>query len=125
MIDPGKMKHYIALQHWSETRTASGFATQTYTTYASVWSALRTLSGRERLSAQQVNATLTHEITIRYRDDVQADDRIVWGSRIFDIKDVRNVDEADVEIRMLAVEVATQGPSTSPSPSASISSSAS
>jgi len=125
MIDPGKMRHYIALQHWAETRTASGYATQTYTTYASVWAYIRTLSGRERLGAQQVNATLSHEITIYYRSDVQPDDRIVWDGRYFDIKDVRNVDERNIEIRMLAVEVVTQGPSASPSPSASVSSSAS
>jgi len=123
MIDPGQYNHYIALQSYVETRSASGHVTKTYTTYASVWAKFRTLSGYEKLMAQQVAATLSHEVSILYRSDVQADHRIVWDSRIFDIKDVRNVDEQNIEIRMLCIEVITQGPAASPSPSSSGSSS--
>lgn len=121
----GVLRHYIALQHYDETRDAAGGVTKTWTTYDSVWAALRTLSGRERDIAQQERTTLTHEITIRYRDDLQPDDRIVYDSRYFDIKDVRNFDERDKMILMRCVEVLAAGPSSSPSPSASPSSSAS
>ena len=85
----------------------TGELIKTYTQYAEVWAAVRTLSGRERNAAQQVQASLSHEITVRYSSDTSVakpSDRIVYDSRYFDIKDVRNIDEANIEIRMLCVE---------------------
>lgn len=115
----GTLRQKIELQRYTETRSASGHMTRTYETYATVRAGFRTLSGNERLAAQQVRAILTHEVTIRYRTGVHPDHRILWGSRIFDIKDVRNVDEMNVEIRMLVSEVLETGPASSPSPSVS------
>lgn len=115
----------VILQRYTETRTASGHATKSYVTWQTVWVKFRTLSGNERLRAQQVNATLTHEVSMTYGDSIvpHVDYRIVWGTRTFDIKDVRNVDEMNTEIRMLVSEVQTAGPVSSGSPSSSASSS--
>lgn len=115
----GNLIQRIALQSYDESRTASGAVTRTWSTYATVWAQLRTLSGRERDRAQQEAATLSHEITIRYRSGVRPDHRVYYAGRTFDIKDVRNVDERNKEIRMRCIEVAAGGPDSSPSPSAS------
>ena len=120
-IITGNLIKRIALQHYVETRSASGAVTRTWATYATVWAQVRTLSGRERDIAQQERATLSHEITIRYRSGVQADHRILYDSRYFDVKDVRNFDERNKEIRMRCIEVKVAGPSASPSISSSIS----
>lgn len=85
---------------------ATGERAKEYMTYATVWAAFRTLSGGERLAAEQVAATLTHEVSIRYRSGVRPDHRILLGTRIFDIKDVRDLDEVHVELRMRCTEVA-------------------
>lgn len=114
--------HRMTLQRYRETRSASGHAARAYENFATnVWMRFLTLSGGERLRAQQVQATLTHEATIVYAASLipHVDWRILWGSRIFDIKDVRNVDEQNVEIRMLVSEVLPEGPAASPSPSVS------
>lgn len=121
----GDLRNLISLQSYAETRSASGHARQTWSTYVSVWAKFRTLSGNERIAAQQASSVLTHEVSIRQLDFVKSGDRIVWGDRIFDIKDVRNVDELNVETRMLCTEVLSSGPASSPSPSASTSASAS
>lgn len=89
------------------TPSLTGEPIKTYTEYATVWAAIRTLTGRERNAAQQVQATLSHEITVRYSSDTSGakpTDRIVYDTRTFDVKDVRNIDEANIEIRMLCVE---------------------
>jgi SPP1 family predicted phage head-tail adaptor len=126
----GQLDKYVALQKWVESRTASGHVTKTWGTYYNCWAYIRTLSGLERLRAQQVGTIHSHEITIRHTRDyvIQPDHRIVYvdadiGTRTFDIKDVRNVDEAGWEIRMQCIEIPTEGPSASPSPSASASAS--
>jgi SPP1 family predicted phage head-tail adaptor len=117
--------HAVQLQHYTETRSASGQTTRTYATYATVWLKLRTLSGNERIQAQQASAVLTHEAIMVYCASIvpHADHRIVWGARTFDIKDVRNVDERNEELRMLCSEVLATGPASSPSPSGSVSAS--
>ena len=124
-INAGELRNLVALQNYDETRSASGHPTRTYATYASIWAKFRTLSGTERMAAQQVSGIITHEVTIRYRTDVHVDHRILWGTRYFDIKDVRNVDEQNEQIRILVTEIEVAGPSSSSSPSASPSSSAS
>lgn len=121
----GNLRNMIDLQSYAETRSASGAVTKTWSTYATVWAKFRTLSGNERIAAQQVSSVLTHEITIRYRSGVQPGHRISWSGRLFDIKDVRNVDELNIETRMLCTEVLAAGPASSPSPSASPSASTS
>jgi len=104
-----RMNRRISMQALDDPLTVSdtGEPIKTYTQYAEVWASVRTLSGRERNASQQVQATLSHEITVRYSSDtsvVKPSDRIVYGGRYFDIKDTRNIDEANIEIRMLCVE---------------------
>lgn len=103
----GEMTRRIKLQRPQQKSGDTGEMEKVYTTYTAAWAKIRTLSGGERMAAQQVAATLTHEITMAYRSGltIRADDRIVYGSRIFDIKDIRNVDEANIEIRMRCTEV--------------------
>ena len=103
----GQFNHRIDLERPKDPagRGDTGEVVKEYLPYASVWAAFRTLSGNERIAAQQVAATLTHEITIGYRSDVKADHRIVMGTRIFDIKDPRDVDERHIELRMRCTEV--------------------
>ena len=36
----------------------------------------------------QLEARVSHRIVIRYRDDVTTNDRILWGSRTFNIRAV-------------------------------------
>lgn len=88
-------------------RGTTGEVVPDYIPYATVWARFRTLSGQERTASEQVAATLTHEVTIRYRAGVTPRDRLVLvgSGRIFDVKDLRDVDEAHVEIRMRCVEV--------------------
>ena len=121
----GDLRNLISIQSYTETRSASGAVTKTWTTYVSVWAKFRTLSGNERIAAQQASSVLTHEVSIRYLDFVKPGDRISWWTRVFDIKDVRNFDELNVETRMLCSEVLASGPASSQSPSVSVSGSVS
>jgi len=59
---------------------------------------VRPLTTRETLLAQQVASTVTHLVRIRYNTEVSTLHRILWGTRIFDINGVRNIDEGNVEM---------------------------
>ena len=45
---------------------------------ANVWAKVQPLSAKERLAAQAAEVEDTHKVTIRYRDGVDAKNRIVW-----------------------------------------------
>lgn len=97
----------IVIQTATTTQSSSGQPTKSWSTLATIWAKIRTLSGNEMINAQQVQSILSHEFTIRYSSDVSSvkpDDRIYFDSRYFDIKNVRNVDERNIEIRMLCNE---------------------
>jgi SPP1 family predicted phage head-tail adaptor len=105
-----EMNKRISLQSFTLTKSDSGHSTRVYNTpaYATVWARSRTIGGQEKLNAGRVTGTLTIEFTIRYSSEVsvlKVYHRVLMGSRTFDIKDVRNVDERNIEIRMLATEV--------------------
>lgn len=56
----------------------SGLDGETYTTVESgVWGSKRFADGREVLRASTPTATVTHVVTLRYRDDLRASWRIV------------------------------------------------
>lgn len=98
----------ISLQRSTETKSASGHPTKSWSTIATIWAKIRTLSGTEKVRNDQVVGLLSMEVTIRYSSDVsgaKVSDRILYGSDTFDIKDVRNVDEQNIEIRMLCTQV--------------------
>jgi SPP1 family predicted phage head-tail adaptor len=107
MISAGNLRHRVSFQRPTSSEGATGQPETDWETVASVYAAFRTLGGAERTASQQVGATLTHEVTIHYDPalTIVPTWRLVYGTRIFDIKDVRNVDERNVELRLRCVEV--------------------
>ncbi|MDD5353021.1 MAG: phage head closure protein [Candidatus Omnitrophica bacterium] len=83
----------MKLQHATYAQDSSGSTTETWTDIASIWAKIQPLSGRLLDVAKQAQSEVTHEITIRYRENVTPDKRIKYGSRIFVIESVINIDE--------------------------------
>lgn len=87
----GRLRHRVELQSSTETRSSVGEPVKTWTTYATVWAGIEPLRGQVALVAQQINAELTHHVTMRYNSALDEGDRIVYGARIFDVNVIRNV----------------------------------
>lgn len=52
---------------------------------ATVWASVEAVSGRDFFAARQEQSEVTHKVTIRYRDDVTGQMRILHGGKIFTI----------------------------------------
>ncbi|MGA9851845.1 MAG: phage head closure protein [Gammaproteobacteria bacterium] len=100
----GEMKRWITVQQTASSQNARGEEIPTWTTFACVWAKIVPLSGREFLAAQQVEATLTHTITIRYLAGLDPTMRIVYNGRYFDINQVININEEDRQMSLLCTE---------------------
>lgn len=77
--------HRFALEAPVRTPEPSGGAEVTHALIAEVWGDLRTIDGSERLDEDRLVGTVTHRISIRYRDDLTPDHRFRLGPRRFEI----------------------------------------
>lgn len=91
------MRHRIALQKRSTATDDYGEPTELWTNQASVWASIEPANAREREEASRIGATVTHNIEIRTTGSIVGKPtpewRIQFGSRIFQIVEVRDLKE--------------------------------
>lgn len=94
----GERRQRVALQSIT-ARVASGDGyTDTWTTYATVWAAVRPapVSGTERQVANTLQVPITHVVELDYRSDLETKHRVLYGSRRLYIRGVENQDERNI-----------------------------
>ncbi len=100
----GELKHRIKYQTKTNTEDSSGSFTESWTDAATVWAKIRPISGREYTALQQTQSEMSHEVTIRWRAGVDTAGRFLFGTRVFDIEAVSNLDEGNVWLVCRCVE---------------------
>jgi SPP1 family predicted phage head-tail adaptor len=90
---PPNLRESVTISSQSETADAAGQITTTWTTVATVRARMRPMKAYEVSRAGRSEGATMFEATIRYRADVTAACRLTWGSRIFDVQGVANIDE--------------------------------
>ena len=101
----GRLRSLIELQRSTETLVA-GEVVPTWHTFAEVYAAVEPLAGRQWFAALQVQAQVSHSIRIRWSPDwaLGPKDRIKFGTRVFDIVSVLNIQERNRELVVQALE---------------------
>lgn len=105
----GPLRHRITFQRRADTLDAFGHPSTGWQDVATVWASVEPISGRERLSANQVQAETTHRIRTRGRPGLAPSMRIRFGVRVFDIQSIIDRREIGAELEILAVEGLTDG----------------
>lgn len=80
-----------------------------WTTHATRWAFIRPLVGREAFDAMREHADTTHWIRMRYTSGITPRMRVKYGTRIFNILSVANVDEQGRETLLMVKEVLSGG----------------
>ena len=101
------MRHRISIQSVGSTYDDYGDLSNSWSTDATVWASVSPVSGKQEKIAGELTGVETHSIRIRHRSGVTAHNRILFGSRTFEIVSANNWDERDVYIEILAKEVTT------------------
>jgi SPP1 family predicted phage head-tail adaptor len=73
-------------------------------TFTTVRGEVDPLRGREYIASRQVQAELTHRISIRYIKGIKPSMRVRWGDRIFEIQSVINPMEKNYEVQLMCKE---------------------
>ena len=86
----GRLRHKVTLQSVGSTYDAYGDLSNSWTTDASVWASISPVSGKEEYVAGELTGVETHSIRLRYRTGITAQNRIIFGSRTFEIVSVKD-----------------------------------
>lgn len=81
----GQLRHRVTVQRKVQTPDGQGGQSTTWRDVASCWASIDGRGGREFQTAKQTRATLTDEVTIRYRPGITAAMRIVHRDRVLSI----------------------------------------
>lgn len=89
--DPGKLRYRVKFSRKVETQDPdSGAPVIVWQEYGSSRAAVNPMTGREFWAAQQQQAETGIDLVLRYRGDVNANDRAEFRGQLFDIKAVQN-----------------------------------
>jgi SPP1 family predicted phage head-tail adaptor len=103
----GKLRHKIEIQAKADPGApdAYGEVVEGWTTMLTVWGAINPASGKELYVAEQAQAEVSHVVTLRYCDCLTPRHRLKFGSRIFNVNFVRNMDERNTQQEVYCKEV--------------------
>lgn len=94
MVATGKMDKRVSIQKSVNTRDAQGGFVPAFVTENTVWAFVNPLSAGERIDADQVKNVRTHRVTMNfYSPGITGKDRLLFGTRIFNIVSVVNPGE--------------------------------
>ncbi len=100
----GQLKRKISIQSATKVQDDFGEETETWATDATMWASIQSVSGGEGITGNQINPEVTHKIMMRYRAGVTPANRVLYGTRVFDINVVRNIFEENRWLELLCRE---------------------
>lgn len=91
----GRLRHQVKLQSPTRTTDAGGGQAISWSTLAELYADVRPKPGSEDFQHGQLQERTQHEVTIRFRSDISTAYRVLFGSRILNIRHIQNVNERD------------------------------
>lgn len=104
LINASELRHRVTFQRTKQTPDTAGGFTEAWVDIGSAWAKIEPVKSYEKFVAMQTETHVSHNITIRYNKDVTTAKRMIFGSRIFDIVGVINVNEENVVLKISAME---------------------
>ena len=84
----GDLRHKISLERRSLINDGAGGLSETWISYASVWAEVESTQDTERFQSEQTQFKQGFSIRLRYRDDILAEDRVVFDGLELNISSV-------------------------------------
>jgi SPP1 family predicted phage head-tail adaptor len=109
-LDIGPLRHRLQVQRLgTPTPDAFGALTQNWGVIATRWGRVEPLSGRELFAARQVQADVTHRVTMRYLDGgILPTDRLCrldGSGNVVQVLNIGDILDQDMQHRVLTLLV--------------------
>lgn len=100
------LKKRVTIQNRTLTSDGQGGFTETWADATTVWASLDPYKGWERFQTNQLATPITHKLVMRYTPLLTTESRLVYGDRIFGVKEAlnRNEDNRFLDIRAVELE---------------------
>jgi len=89
----GRYPHRVILQRRERVSDGGGGFNVTWVRYGASRARVAPISSTEVVFAQQIQDETTHNVTLPYRSDIKAADRLAFRGRVFEITQVLNNNE--------------------------------
>lgn len=103
-MEAGKLRNKFTLQTSTESRDVVGGVTQTWANTATVWGSIKQTQGVETNDSERITQVATHEVKIRYYSSLTPTHRLLFGSRIFSIISINDLNERNRTMVLMCKE---------------------
>lgn len=87
----GRLRERVNVQSYSESQSATGTLSRSWSTDDTRWAAIEQLSGQEAMAHQQRQGEEVYEITMRPYDGLTTDQRLTDASgNVYNIRSINN-----------------------------------
>ncbi len=100
----GTLRERVTLETPNPTQDASGQPIEDWLPTAELWASVVTAGARESIRGQQMDATTTHAVVVRYRTDLDTTKRFAWGNRKLNITKANDPDNRRAFMRCECIE---------------------
>lgn len=100
----GKMRYPLKLQSATRTTDAGGGSSESWSTVATIYGDIKPLNSEESYRQGVIQESVTHEVYVRFRAGLSTSNRLLYESRVFNIKGVLNIDERDRFLKLTCKE---------------------
>ena len=101
-MQAGKLRHRAELQRQDETSDGAGGVTLAWVKERDIWCHIRSISGVQKMESMRRESSISHEITVRYADDVDTTKRLVYNGKAFNLEAVWDPDEIGERLEIIA-----------------------
>ena len=92
-VEPGSLRTELALEAVTLADDGAGGHVESWAEVATVFAKLEPQRADVRFGGDQFIESVTHRVTLRFREAVGSGMRFRWGERLFDILTVHDPDE--------------------------------
>lgn len=104
-IQAGRLRHRITINKpVPGTPDSYGGVQNTWQSVGTFWASIESLSGREFEVAKSYAATVSHRIVMRYAPGILPTYQVIYGTRIFNVNGVLNVEERNRQLTLFCTE---------------------
>jgi SPP1 family predicted phage head-tail adaptor len=101
----GSLRKRVAIETVGSALDDYGDLTGSWTTLATVWASIDSVSGTEREIASELVGIVTHRVKMRYRSAVNSASRLIYDGRTFEVESVTDWQERGIFLELLCKEV--------------------